>query len=95
MEHLILDYNSPCEERDKEHFLEFSHLVSNNSGQNAVSEAHALIEKDYSIHFHVFDPLSMESSLKWLSEESGQFTIKEGPVKSPLSDEFHFILEIA
>ena len=95
MEHLILDYNSPCEERDKEHFLEFSHLVSNNSGQNAVSEAHALIEKDYSIHFHVFDPLSMERSLKWLAEESGQFTIKEGPVKTPLSDEFHFILEVA
>ncbi len=95
MEHLILDYNSPCQERDQEHFLEFSHLVSNYSGQTAVKEARSLIEKDYSIHFHVFDPLSMEKSLKWLAEESGQFAIQEGPVKTPLSDEFHFILKVA
>jgi len=94
VEHLVLDYQEPCIERDQEHFLEFSNLVSENSGALAVKEARSLIDRDYSIHFHVFTPSSMQKALNWHSASSNLFRVVEGPVKTPLSDEFHFVLQV-
>lgn len=94
LEHLILDYQKPSSERDYEHYLEFALHVHDKSGLDAIKDADNLIERDYSIHFHVFIPEDIVNLVNWFSENIQPLKILEGPVMAPGSDEFHFMLEV-
>ncbi|MCB0322836.1 MAG: methyltransferase domain-containing protein [Bdellovibrionales bacterium] len=92
--HLVLDYRRPSAERDYEHYLDYAVHVHDKDAQEAVIEADRLIETDYSIHFHVFLPSDVIRLLRWFSENIRPLSIVEGPVMTPGSDEFHFLLKV-
>lgn len=92
LEHMILDYREPSNERDYEHFLDYATHVHDKSGIEAIAEADRLLAEDYSIHFHVFLPNDIKRLLVWFSENVRPIEIVEGPVKAPGSDEFHFLI---
>lgn len=94
LEHIILDYREPSQERDREHFLEFALHVNGRSGNDAVEEMRNLIKSDYSIHFHVFIPSDVVRMLEWFSANVRPLEIVEGPCMTPGSDEFHFLLKV-
>ena len=93
LEHLILDYRQPSLDRDFEHFLEYAHFVHGKNGAEAITEAERLRVTDYSIHFHVFLPSDVTQLLQWINKELRPVRIAEGPVMTPGSDEFHFLVE--
>lgn len=92
--HIVLDYKRPSAERDYEHYLDYAIHVHDKAGHEAVAEADRLIETDYSIHFHVFLPTDVLNLLRWFSENVRPLEVLEGPVMSPGSDEFHFMLKV-
>lgn len=92
LEHMILDYREPSDERDFIHFLDFAKKVGGKTGESAVKEAQDLVERDYSIHYHVFTPDDMTGLLEWFSKNIEPLEIRDGPCKSPQSDEFHYLL---
>jgi SAM-dependent methyltransferase len=94
LEHIILDYLKPSQERDYEHYLDYARFVHDKMGSDAIIEADRLIETDYSIHFHVFIPTDVINVLSWFNENVSKIEILEGPVMSPGSDEFHFMLKV-
>ena len=94
LSHIILDYRRPSAERDYEHFLDYAVHVHNMSEEDAVVEADRLISTDYSIHFHVFLPSDILRLLNWFSANISPIRIIEGPVMSPGSDEFHFLIQV-
>ena len=94
LSHVILDYRRPSEHRDYEHYLDYAVHVHNQNGEDAVAEADRLIATDYSIHFHVFLPSDVLRLLNWFSSNIYPIRILEGPVMSPGSDEFHFLIEV-
>jgi hypothetical protein len=53
LEHMILDYTHPSEERDREHYLQYAGIGLNDSDE-IQREAKRLKSINYSIHFHVF-----------------------------------------
>ncbi len=93
LEHLILDYLQPSEERDFEHFLDYAKNVHSKHGDLAIEEAQKLVRDDYSIHFHVFIPTDILKLLNWFDQNVARISIKEGPCLAPGSDEFHFLVE--
>ena len=90
--HLILDYQHPSAERDFEHYVDYAIHVHDKSGEEAIVEAERLRTTNYSIHYHVFMPTDVLQFLKWFSTSVAPLEIEEGPVMSPGSDEFHFLL---
>ena len=92
--HMVLDYVRPSAERDYEHYLDYAVHVHDKQGAAAVEEADRLRETDYSIHFHVFLPSDILQLLRWFNENIRSLVIVEGPVMSPGSDEFHFLLRV-
>jgi SAM-dependent methyltransferase len=90
--HIILDYQRPSESRDYEHYLDYAIHVHDKTYHEAIEEADRLIKTDYSIHFHVFLPGDVIDLLTWFSAHVSPIEIMEGPVMSPGSDEFHFLL---
>lgn len=92
--HLILDYYRPSSERDFEHYLDYAIHVHDQKADEAIAEADRLIRTDYSIHFHVFLPSDVTAMLQWFSTTIRPIEIVEGPVMSPGSDEFHFLLRV-
>lgn len=92
--HILLDYYRPSVERDYEHFLDYAIHVQGREAEAALIEAERLFETDYSIHFHVFLPSDVLRLLNWFSENIQPLEIVEGPVMSPGSDEFHFLLRV-
>lgn len=94
LEHLILDYQEPSDERDYEHFLDYAHFVHHKSGRDAIIEADRRVREDYSIHFHTFIPTDVKKLLEWFSEHVAAIRIAEGPCMSPGSDEFHLLIQV-
>ncbi len=94
LEHLILDYILPSDERDYEHYLDFAIRVHHKAGIEALDNADELIAKDYSIHYHVFIPVDILNVLQWFSANVRPITVLEGPVMSPGSDEFHYLIQV-
>ena len=92
--HIIKDYQSPSNERDYEHYLDYAIHVHDKDGNEALAEADRLITTDYSIHFHVFLPVDILRVLNWFSANVRPITIQEGPVMAPGSDEFHFLVRV-
>ena len=93
LEHIVLDYILPSADRDYEHYLDFALRVHHKSGIEALDEADDLLRRDYSIHFHVFMPIDVLNLINWFSENVRPLKVLEGPVMSPGSDEFHFLLQ--
>ena len=92
LEHLILDYKRPSDERDYEHYVDYATNVTGKSGSEALEEAKDLIERDYSIHYHVFTPDDMTGMLNWFSENVEKLEILSGPCQVQGSDEFHYLI---
>ena len=92
--HMILDYQSPSDQRDYEHYLDYAIHVHDMKEQAAIVEADRLRTTDYSIHFHVFLPGDVIDLISWFSANVRPLRILEGPVMAPGSDEFHFLLEV-
>jgi SAM-dependent methyltransferase len=92
LEHLVLDYRQPSEERDFEHYLEYAALVHHQCGDAAIAEARRLRDTGFSIHFHVFLPQDVVRMVEWIGANVAPLTIVEGPVLSPAADEFHILL---
>jgi SAM-dependent methyltransferase len=59
LEHVIRDHEEGPEWSRLEHYREWSRLVEKRDGEEAERYAEELIEKDYSIHFHVWSPTEM------------------------------------
>ena len=91
--HMILDYYSPSEERDFEHYLDYAVHVHKRRDIEGIKEAELLIERNYSIHFHVFLPIDMAHLIDWFSANVRPVEVLEGPCMAPGADEFHFLLE--
>lgn len=91
--HIILDYYAPSSVRDFEHYVDYAVHVHNQELDKAITEAKRLVDTDYSIHYHVFMPSDVMSLLSWFSEVISPIDILEGPVMSPGSDEFHFLIK--
>jgi SAM-dependent methyltransferase len=91
--HMVLDYQRPAKERDYEHYLDYAIHVHNKDAHEAVEEADRLIATDYSIHYHVFLPTDALNLIYWFSGHIAPLAVAEGPVMSPGSDEFHFLLK--
>lgn len=94
VDHLILDYRDPSEDRDTGHYLEWSTLVQKaQNEEDAKWQAARLRAAGYSIHFHVFDPPLAVAMLRWLGAHVSPSMILEGPAKSSAdSDEFHLLV---
>ncbi len=92
LEHLILDYRAPSQDRDYEHFLDYAVHVHHKHGAEALDEADRLLKTDYSIHFHTFIPTDVTRLLEWFGKNVTPIKILEGPVMAPGSDEFHFLI---
>lgn len=93
LEHLMLDYREPSDERDYEHYLDYAIHVHDKRGVDAIEEADRLVKIDYSIHYHVFVPSDIVNLLNWFSRSVVKIRTLEGPCLAPGSDEFHFLLQ--
>jgi predicted SAM-dependent methyltransferase len=98
LDHLIADFNSPSRERDFDAFQDFAREVScKKYGLRPVEEseelAKELFEKDYSIHYHVWDFHAFEQFLGYLEEEVSQWQMKTIAHMPTRGKEFIFILE--
>lgn len=83
LSHMILDYVSPSDDRDFEHYFDYAMFVHYMNKEEALKEAKRLIETDYSIHYHVFIPADMRALIEWFSENVRKLEIIEGPAMSP------------
>lgn len=97
LDHIMLDYNSPSDERDYEHFKEFALLVSCKIfGVIPESEAENFAKKlwdtKYSIHYHVW---TFDTFKEFLSAvfDTVPYPIKVVDSMAPIRDEFIFVLE--
>jgi SAM-dependent methyltransferase len=96
--HLIEDYEDPSRERDFEAFVEFAREVSCRVFnvrpiEEAEALAHELAEKDYSIHFHVWDDASFEEFLEYLMKHFEQFLLRPVGHRPTRAEEFIWVLE--
>lgn len=94
LEHLILDYRRPSDERDFEHCLDYARFVHDLVGEEALAFADNIIATNYSIHYHTFIPQDIVKLVNWFSQNIRPLTIVEGPVMAPKSDEFHVLLQL-
>lgn len=96
--HLLEDYENPSRERDFEAFREFAREVSCRVFNMRPLEesddlAKELEEKDYSIHFHVWDDNSFKEFLDYLITHFEQFQMRPlGHVPTKVN-EFIWVLE--
>ncbi len=93
LEHLILDYKRPSDERDFEHCLEYGLFVHDKHGLDALYEADNIVNTAYSIHYHTFIPTDVKNIINWISANVRPLEIVEGPCMAPGDHEFHFLLK--
>jgi hypothetical protein len=92
LEHMVLDYQRPSEERDFEHYLDYALFVHHEKAEQAIHEAQRLVDVDFSIHYHVFIPQDVVTLIEWIDAHVTPVQIVEGPAMAPGSDEFHLLL---
>jgi SAM-dependent methyltransferase len=92
LEHLVLDYQRPSQERDFEHYLDYALFVHHAMTDDAITEAQRLADIDFSIHYHVFIPQDVIKLIEWIDGHVTPVEIVEGPAMAPGSDEFHLLL---
>lgn len=94
LEHIILDYKRPSDERDFEHCLDYAKFVHGHSGNDALAFADNIVKTNYSIHYHVFIPEDIVRLVQWFSANVRPLTFVEGPVMTPERNEFHLLLQL-
>lgn len=92
LEHAILDYTYPSEERDYEHYLDFVSRVKGIRGVAALEVADRLAGEDAIIDFHPFEAASMMDILKWISTNVAALEILAGPLEDTVRGEFHYLV---
>jgi len=76
LEHLIKDHAEGPEWSRRDHYKEWVQFVDKLEGADAEKQLAALLESDYSIHFHVWSPIEMFEMITLLKKEMGlQFDI--------------------
>lgn len=99
LEHVIEDFEQPDERRDFEHFREFALMVSCRTfGVRPESESELLAkelwDKQYSIHYHVWDKPSFEQLLDYLTTaRPGQWNVDVVETSPTSGGEFIFLLQ--
>ena len=98
IEHLLLDFQHPDPDRDRQHFEEFALYVSCKTFKvkpesEYLQFASELQKKEYSIHYHVWDYPSFSAFIMMLQSQFPQFSLKRIASMPTTSDEFIFILE--
>ena len=98
LSHVIEDYKSPSRERDYPHFVEFAREVSCRTFNMRPVEEHEIVakdlfEKDYSIHFHVWDREAFRELLTYLSKELSGWRCEICGSSPTTGNEFIFVLE--
>jgi SAM-dependent methyltransferase len=71
LEHVIRDHEEGPEWSRLDHYREWAQLVEKRDGEEAERYALELIEKDYSIHFHVWSPIEMLEVIMYLKTGTG------------------------
>lgn len=97
-EHLISDYKQVNKEEDFQHFKDFALYVSCRTfnvkpESEAEAFAHELWEKNYSIHYHVWDYTAFCSFIDKVQKDFGEFKMDIVHKLDPSSDEFLMLLE--
>lgn len=98
IDHLVQDYEAPSQERDFEHFKEFSLYASCrtfNVRPESEYEAFAkeLWDMDYSIHYHVWNCDSFGEFLNYLGKHFDQWNMKVIGQMPTMKEEFIYVLE--
>jgi len=98
LEHLVADHTNPDKERDFQAFLDFSRYVSCRFFKvkpESEYEAFAreLEQKDYSIHFHVWDQNAFNQLLSYLNNSELDWSMQIVDSVPALADEFAYVLE--
>ncbi len=71
-EHLMVDYEQGPAASRREHFMDWSHYVDKATlGEAQIMRANHLVERDYSIHFHVWDKPAMLDMIYNLGNRAG------------------------
>jgi predicted SAM-dependent methyltransferase len=96
--HLIEDYNYPSKDRDYQAFLDFSKYVSCRTFKVRPEEeyeqlAQELFDKNYSIHYHVWDFRSFNNFLSYLSNEWKDWNMEVIDSSPTEGQEFIFLLK--
>lgn len=97
LSHIIEDYKSPSLERDYRHFEDFAHYVScrqfkvrpENESKQFAKE---LFDKNYSIHFHVWDFPAFNDVLQYM-QEARAWPMKLIASRDTIGQEFLFVAE--
>ncbi len=98
-DHLLLDHKQVNKDLDFEHFKDFALYVSCRTynvkpESEYLSFAHELWEKDYSIHYHVWDFNAFSSLVDNIIQDFKEFKMKVvGKLENPNTDEFLFLFE--
>ena len=69
VEHVVKDYKEGAEVSHIEHFKEFARLTKGVDPSELEAEVRSLMEKDYSIHFHVWTPKTFKELLEHMRTE--------------------------
>lgn len=97
LEHIISDYISPSEERDRDHYMDYAWIHISDHYQ-IEKEAQRLKITDNSIHYHVFIEEDVLSIIERCNKNTdNNFAIKyiKHTTKSPADNEFIIILQVS
>lgn len=98
LEHLVEDHRNPSKERDFQAFLDFSRFVSCRffkvkPESEYQSFARELEQKDYSIHFHVWDKPAFDHFLTYLEKDLPEWSMRVVDSIPAVVDEFVYVLK--
>lgn len=97
LEHIISDYISPSEERDRNHYIDYAWVYISDFDQ-IHKEAQRLKATNNSIHYHVFVEEDVLSIIERCNQNTDtNFTVKhiKHTTKSPADNEFIIILQVS
>ncbi|BAB76187.1 glycosyltransferase [Anabaena sp. FACHB-709] len=95
LEHLILDYESPLRERDKEHYFEFFKLAFPVLEENFISTVEKNFQEQADIHYHTFTYESFSVLISHVCKNISPWSSvwSQPTLSNPIEDiEFYFVL---
>ncbi len=90
IEHVIRDFHDGPEWSRFEHYREWARLVENIPEEHAETKARELMEKHYSIHYHVWNQADFGDLLNYVRSLKAGFAIRD---TAKCRNEFIFILQ--
>jgi len=95
LEHLILDYQNPSSERDKEHYVEFFKLAFPVEAEKLDETVNKNLSEKADIHFHTFTYDSFALIIDYVCKNINpwSFVWSQPTLSNPTEDiEFYFVL---